>query len=236
MASDRGNRRTFLRTAGAVGGGLVLAGLTRFAHAQETRPSEKEEDISANEDLMREHGVLRRALLVYDAALHQGLKPAMDPAVIHQAAIIIRDFIENYHEKNEEEVVFPRFRQAKELTDLVPILLRQHQAGRKVTARILALTSGASVVPAADPQQELRERLGQFIRMYRPHAAREDTVLFPAVHRVFGPDQYDKLGDQLEDRERAQFGHDGFEQYVDKVAELEKQVGIYDLAEFTPAV
>ena len=24
-----------------------------------------------------------------------------------------------------------------------------------------------------------------FIRMYRPHEAREDTVLFPALHKVF---------------------------------------------------
>lgn len=30
------------------------------------------------------------------------------------------------------------------------------------------------------------------------------------------------------------FGVDGFDIYVDKVAALEKQLGIYDLARFTP--
>jgi hemerythrin-like domain-containing protein len=74
----------------------------------------------------------------------------------------------------------------------------------------------------------------QFIDMYRPHAAREDTVLFPAVHRVMGPKAYDKLGDRLEDKERELFGKDGFEQYVGKVAALEREMGINDLARFTP--
>lgn len=35
--------------------------------------------------------------------------------------------------------------------------------------------------------------------------------------------------------ERKTFGGDGFDIYVDKVAALEKRLGIYDLAQFTPA-
>ncbi len=42
------------------------------------------------------------------------------------------------------------------------------------------------------------------------------------------------LGDQLEGRERELFHGGGFEQYVDKVAALEKALGIYDLGQFTP--
>jgi hypothetical protein len=30
------------------------------------------------------------------------------------------------------------------------------------------------------------------------------------------------------------FGEDGFEQMVDRVASIEKALGIYDLAQFTP--
>ena len=32
-----------------------------------------------------------------------------DPAVLTQSAEVVRDFIENYHEKSEEEQVFPVF-------------------------------------------------------------------------------------------------------------------------------
>ena len=71
--------------------------------------------------------------------------------------------------------------------------------------------------------------------MYRPHAAREDTVLFPALHRIVSPHEYDALGEEFEQQEHRLFGEDGFEKVVDEVARLERQLGIEDLAQFTPA-
>ncbi len=70
--------------------------------------------------------------------------------------------------------------------------------------------------------------------MYRPHAAREDTILYPAFHALITPKEFDALGDQFEDQEQKLFGKDGFEKMVADVAELEKQFGIYDLAQFSP--
>jgi hypothetical protein len=70
--------------------------------------------------------------------------------------------------------------------------------------------------------------------MYRPHAAREDTVLFPAFRELLGGDAYRELGEQLEDGEHARFGEHGFENTVAEVARLEATLGIADLAQFTP--
>ena len=66
--------------------------------------------------------------------------------------------------------------------------------------------------------------------------AREDTVLFPAFHQVVSRHEYDALGEDFEKKENQLFGQDGFEKMVDKVAGLEKQLGIYDLAQFTPRI
>jgi hypothetical protein len=74
----------------------------------------------------------------------------------------------------------------------------------------------------------------QFIRMYRPHEAREDTVLFPAFHKIVTPHEYDALGEMFEKREHQLFDEDGFERMVDKVSSLEKVLGINDLSQFTP--
>jgi hypothetical protein len=41
---------------------------------------------------------------------------------------------------------------------------------------------------------------------------------------------------QFEPKENQLFGGEGFEKNVDKVAALEKRLGIYDLAQFTPDV
>jgi hemerythrin-like domain-containing protein len=70
--------------------------------------------------------------------------------------------------------------------------------------------------------------------MYRPHEAREDTVLFPALRELMSPKQYDDLGEQFEEREHELFGEHGFEEMVSQVAQLEKSLDIYELSQFTP--
>jgi hypothetical protein len=70
--------------------------------------------------------------------------------------------------------------------------------------------------------------------MYRPHEAREDTVLFPALHHVVGKKELDALGDRFEDEEHKRFGSEGFEGVVKKVAGIEHAFALDDLAAFTP--
>jgi hypothetical protein len=70
--------------------------------------------------------------------------------------------------------------------------------------------------------------------MYRPYAAREDTVLYPVFRSVIPPKEFMALGESFEDKEEKLFGKDGFEKIVGQVADLEKQLGSYELAQFTP--
>ena len=69
--------------------------------------------------------------------------------------------------------------------------------------------------------------------MYEPHAAREDTILFPAFKKAVGPKGYNELGDQFEDIERRTFGGDGFDIAIDKIADIERRLGLADLNAFT---
>ena len=183
---------------------------------------------------MQEHGLLNRILLIYDHTRGQiasGQTPNL-PA-LNASATIIRSFVEDYHEKQEEDYLFPRFRKAGQLTDLVDTLLRQHNAGRRITDQLLQLTKGPSVNTAET--QQLVSLLTIFNTMYRPHEAREDTVLFPAFRELVSRHEYDSLGEEFENNEHKHFGKDGFETMVAKVADIEKQLGIYDLNQFTPA-
>ena len=82
----------------------------------------------------------------------------------------------------------------------------------------------------------LRDLLRQFNRMYAPHEAREDTVRFPALRRLVSKEEYAALGEDFEKKEHELFGGEGFEKMVDRVAAIEKTLGIYDLAQFTPKV
>jgi hemerythrin-like domain-containing protein len=240
MAADsESTRRGFLRASLIAGSGLAVVGCAasgRARHEDVDRgaPPAGEEDVSPGEDLMREHGVLNRILLVYEDCVkriesHQDLPPQP----LADAARLVRTFIEDYHEKLEEEHLFPRYRTAGKLIELVDVLTAQHKAGRRVTERIESLATLRNLRDP-DASRELVQRIRQFVRMYRPHEAREDTILFPVLHQIVSRNEYDALGEDFERIEHKQLGEEGFERAVDRVAEIEKRLGIYDLAQFTP--
>lgn len=194
----------------------------------------QEVEVSPLEDLMREHGVLNRSLLIYEEFIHRFYQDEpFDMTLVAQTATLIKNFIEEYHEHLEEQYVFPIFKKAKKHEALVNTLIEQHNAGRKITNKILELTSRKNSETKKNKKQIII-LMKKFIRMYSVHAAREETVLFPALHALITPQEYEKLGDTFEDIEREKFGAHGFEDMVATVANIEKKLGIYDLSQFTP--
>lgn len=226
------DRRRFMKNGLLLGSFAGVAGLGLLPGCEE----EEGEDVAPPEDLMREHGALNRILLIYDTCrLHLSNGESFDVSILNNSANIIRNFIENYHEKLEENYLFPRFEKANLLTDLVATLRKQHKAGRNVTARIIQLANMNSLSNEDDAKQMI-ELLQSFNTMYRPHEAREDTVLFPALRKIVSKNEFYSLGEDFEKKEHELFGQDGFESVVEKVANLEKKLGIYDLNQFTPQI
>src|SRR5438046_6097020 len=201
---------------------------------KEKKGEDKEIEVGPPEDLMPEHGGLNRVLLISGEALRRlNAKQDFPPEALADAAGIIRSFVEDYHEKLEENFLFPRFEKANQLVDLVKVLRTQHEAGRRVTDVTMRFANLQSLRNESERAQ-LVNSMQQFIRMYNPHEAREDTVLFPAFRKVVSPHEFDSLGEDFEKKEDELFGDDGFEKMVDKVASIEKRFGIYELAHVTP--
>jgi hemerythrin-like domain-containing protein len=230
IVRTRKDRREIFREVTFASAGLALA-----AAGAPPRAGEGDDDeVAPAEDLMREHGVLNRVLLIYDEFLRRssGPRPDLPPALLGDAARIIRGFIEDYHERLEEDELFPRFEKAGRQVELVRVLREQHRAGRRLTEEILEISKR----PLRDPTDRGRlvGTLRKFVAMYRPHEAREDTVLFPDIRRIVSRHEYGALGEDFEKKEHALFGEDGFEKMVERVAAIEKRLGIYELAKFTP--
>ncbi|HEX5746851.1 MAG TPA: hemerythrin domain-containing protein [Archangium sp.] len=230
------SRRLFLSMTSLMGAGLVwgeTAGAAPPSRGKEKKEKSEPAEVNATEDLMREHGVIRRTLLVYEACASQlgtGSPPRAD--VLASAANLIRRFAENYHERLEEEQVFPRLEKAGKQGELIRVLREQHAAGRKLTDGILKSATPVALQDAGR-RQALASSLQAFVRMYQPHAAREDTELFPAFHALFAEAEFHELGERFEEQEHQILGAGGFESAVAEVAQLETAVGIHDLAAFT---
>lgn len=207
------DRRTFVTSlvVGASGAGIALVGCSRSAsnpgtgptaasgdRDRDKKPSEDDDEVTPAEDLMREHGVLRRVMYLYeDAADRLAMRRDVPLDALAACAGIVRRVIEDYHEKLEEDFLFPRFEKAGKLADLTAVLRRQHVVGRTLTEQITQLTRGS--LADAD-RTRLAAALRSFNHMYRPHAAREDTVLFPELRGLVGKHAYEELGDQFEDK------------------------------------
>jgi hemerythrin-like domain-containing protein len=202
---DNGRRR-FATTFGMVGVGLVLAGAnSRIVRASEKDDEDNEKEVGAVEDLMREHGVIRRAILVYrQAAVKLRSKPAsVDPDALRRTALLFRSFGEDYHEKKLEEThIFPAIKKAGgPAAAYVDTFIAQHQRGREITDYVLAVAAkGAIGTGDAEP---LARTLDSVELMYEHHAACEDTVVFSAWKDALTAHQLDEMGELFEEIEQS---------------------------------
>jgi hemerythrin-like domain-containing protein len=202
--------------------------------AEPGAPAEDEVPVTPPEDLMREHGVLKRVLLIYREGIRRvEAGDELPVQALNAGAAIVRSFIEDYHEQLEEKHVFPKLEQMGKLADVTAVLRTQHARGRVLTDRVVAATSTAPALDQAKRDAVVQD-MSAFIRMYEPHEAREDTVVFPALRQVVPAKEFRDMADMFEDEEHRRFGQAGFEGVVDKVADIEKSLGIYDLNQFTP--
>ena len=234
------DRRRILRDSAVLGFALAAASLPNLGELSCAAPApkiaQKEPEVTATEDLMREHGVIRRALLVYtETAPKLRQNPsAIDPLALRNNAKLFRTFAEDFHEKMlEEPHIFPVVRKmGGKLQSYADILIQQHQRGREITNYILAVTAGAKI--AAVHAEPLARAFEGLVRMYENHAAREDTIIFPAWKTNFSGKQLDEVSDQFEAIEHKMFGKDGFEDAQKAISDIEARLGLSDLAQFTP--
>jgi len=219
----------------AAGAGLVLAGASHQIVRAAEKHDDDEKEVGAVEDLMREHGVIRRAILVYrDMAGKLRAKPAsLDPELLHRTATMFRAFGEDYHEKKLEEThIFPTIKKAGgPAAAYVDVLIAQHQRGRELTDYILAVVAKGAI--ATGDAETLARALDSVELMYEHHAAREDTIVFPAWKDALSAHQLDEMGEKFEEIEHQEFGKDGFEDAVAQIAQIEGALGMADIAQFT---
>lgn len=226
---------------GLIAAGFAATSLVLGAAGVRTEGGDKKKgqvdakEVGAVEDLMREHGVLRRCFLLYRecAGLLRINPAAVDAAAINDTAKLFRAFGEDYHEKKlEEAYIFPKVRQSlPAAAALVDTLLAQHARGREITDFILSTTAGDRI--AAEDAELLARAFDGFEVMYANHTAREDTILFPDWKKALSSEELAEMGDKFESIERAEFGGDGFDDAVKRIAKNEQVLGFANLAQFT---
>lgn len=239
-------RRQLLTSLSLAGAGALLIscqpksnGTAGGATNDENKPPAPGEavpnEVTATEDLMREHGILRRALLVYQESIAKLRQDAAAfPAdTLEKTAQLFRVFGEDYHEKRlEEGYIIPLIKKVQgPVAAYGDVLLGQHARGREITDYLLSVSKADRI--ATNQVENVAKTLESFVRMYEHHAAIEDTVVFPAWKAATGAEEYDQLSDKFEDIENEMFGSDGFESALKRMEEIEAGLGLTNLDMFT---
>jgi len=238
------NRRQLIAGISLAGAGVLLNACRATPNSSGTATNKSEEpapgeatqvEVTATEDLMREHGILRRALLVYQETAIRLRQDAasVPPDVLEKAANFFRVFGEDYHERKLEEVyILPVVKKSPgAAAAYVDVLFSQHARGREITDYLLSVTKADRI--ASNSVEPLAKALESFVRMYEHHAAIEDTVIFPAWKSATGQGELDELGERFEEIEHEQFGEDGFEAALKRMEEIETSLGLASLDMFT---
>lgn len=188
---------------------------------------------TAVEDLASEHGIVERLILIYEEMLHR-LRTNQTFAAhdLYLTADMMHQFVELYHEKIEEDYVFPVLEEKHSADRLTAELRKQHVAGRAITQRLLEM----SQQPTWNKQQRqtIKKKLSQFITMYRVHISREDTEIFPEFRKLVSKEEYERLSKLFDDIEEETFGKGSYKKFLRQIEEIEKRLDIYDIANVTP--
>ena len=204
-------RREFL-VAGAV---LGLSGVACGAE----KPAAGE-DVSALEDLMREHGVLSRILLIYEEAIRSlRAKPATAIPFrnLQGSGCAGAEVRRRIPREAGRELHLPGVRETRQTRPVGEgaqgATCRRSRADRHDSQSRAG--EGSSPKPKRKPGDRLR---GVHPHVSSPQGPRRHRALSRLAKDSVGQAKLDELGDKFEEEENRRFGAEGFEKIVEQVA------------------
>lgn len=196
--------------------------------------------MSSNEtptlDLLYEHSLLNRYLMNYDKCAdlldtnNININKEMVVKIVYSIALFIRKFIEDYHEKNEEKYIFPLVDKygSSYHKKIVKILINEHHKGRKITTKILNLSSKFDLTNISTISSLIRI----FSNMYRLHENNEDLIIYRFISLKIPNDIKYKITEYQESSESKIFGNNAFNKFITTAIELEKFLNILTEQQF----
>jgi hemerythrin-like domain-containing protein len=205
---------------------IAAFGISELAAPPQARADGKH--VGAIESLTRGHGLLIRSLRIYDTAVaRSGKGEAVDPVLVKTTADLVLHYFHDYHEPMEEKYIFGPLELHKKCFSSIQVLKMQHGTSYELNQRISKLAGSGKLTP------EALGYMSGFSKMYTHHSSWEDTVIFPAFDAEEKRSDIDSLAETFANEERKILGSDAFESFLGKIADVEKQLNIYDLAAST---
>lgn len=184
--------------------------------------------MSATEELKQEHGIIKRMLALLNAAAARVDKgQELPPEFFTKAVDFIRNFADKCHHGKEEDNLFPVLERHGISRQAGPIgvMLIEHDQGRAYVRGMdeavqrLAVGDTAALKAALDNARRYAELLKQ-------HIDKEDNILYVMADQVLSTVEQKDLLEKFEEVERERIGEGKHQEYLQLVANLEREMGL----------
>jgi hemerythrin-like domain-containing protein len=159
----------------------------------------------ATDILEREHQLVLPFLDALEVAARriesrqQSSAPQLRPSFFLDASEFIKSFVDGCHHRKEEGLFFPALEAAgvPQLGGLMGEILAEHDECRRLSLQVRAC---AERLANGDPgsRATLAWNTLAFIRLIRPHLAKEEAALFPFADKTLSAGQQDMLAVEFE--------------------------------------
>ncbi len=175
------------------------------------------------EDLMNEHRVIERMLVVLSRACDRvEAGKEVERELFVGAGDFFKNFADKCHHGKEEKLLFERM-QARGLSGEVgpiAVMLREHQDGRAHVRKISEL----SVAKESKKRNDGLISAGRaYVELLSQHIQKEDNILYPLANQILTEEDQEELERGFEDVERDVMGPGVHEKYHQMIEEWEKR-------------
>jgi hemerythrin-like domain-containing protein len=227
-------RRVLLQAvAGAVGSTAMLkAAVSAVVPARPELPPV----IEPTEELMHQHGVLRRIARLFGLAADRlAAGDSLPRSSVLGAAALFREFGTNHHERKlEEGYVFPDLQRLDSRWESVTqVLIDQHRRGEEILDFVMSVVDRQPL--SREDVDALAQSLRGFKQMHEYHTAVEESALFPTWKSIAGQQHYLQVQQAFSTIARDNYGREGIAGAAKQIASLEQAMGAPELADMTAA-
>lgn len=175
--------------------------------------------------LREEHEAILRMLDAAESAAGQLARgEAIRPELLEGMGEFFGLFLDKCHHGKEEEILFPALERKGMPVEAGPIgvMLREHNQGRALAARMQELAKAYKGDKAAGPAWAAA--LEEYSGLLREHILKENSVLFPMAEGMLSAEEETTLAEQFERMEEEKMGRGTHERLHARMTEIIQQV------------
>lgn len=181
----------------------------------------------ATDSLLEDHKIILRMLRSLNQSIDLLEKgEQIKPKIFDKAIDFIHLFIDKFHHRKEEEILFGLIEEdgCSTENDLVKILSKEHSLASsyiaKFEAAVLRFRQGDEAA-----RNDIIENGRNFLVLLSHHIHKENTVLYPLINQLLSEDDQKRLLKEFR-KIKQEFGSLAYKKYHDLVEELERELSI----------